>query len=175
MDIVLISLDLTAAPSGRVHRLCSAPFNVMYNGYEYQGAGDLIGIEDLDLSADLTTIGLGFTLSGIDPAYRQEIDNGGFKRAPIEVLLAELPDDTNTVPNNTAIYYHRGTCDTPNTKIDYATGSLEIEITTQSILGNLSKVPDLCRTSQATHTSRHPGDDFFLFVASTEQEEIWKS
>jgi len=175
MDIVLISLDLTAASAGRVHRICSAPFDIEYNGYEYTGAGDLIGIEDLDLSADLTTIGVTLTLSGIDPAYRSEIDSGGFKKAPIEVLLATVPEDTNIVPDNTAIYYHRGTCDTPNTVIDHDAGEMQIEISTESILGNLSKVPDLCRTSQASHTARHAGDDFFKYVASISQEEIWKS
>ncbi|HHF0536540.1 TPA: hypothetical protein ACPHTZ_000493 [Vibrio alginolyticus] len=175
MDIVLISLDMTAAPAGRVHRMCTAPFNVTYNGYEYIGIGDIINIDELDLTADLTSIGLSFTLGGIDPAYRREIDNNGFKRAPIEVLLATVADGTNVVPDNTAIFYHRGTCDTPNTSIDHDTGTLVINITTQSMLGNLKKIPDLCRTSQATHTARHPGDDFFKFVATTEQEELWIS
>jgi len=175
IDIVLVSLDLTKATGGIVHRMCSASHDVQYNGHTYRAVGDLLSIDDIESTADLTTLGTSITLSGIDPAYRQEIDNGGFLRAPIDIMIAQLPEGSDTVPDNTAGYYHRGTCDTPNTEIDYSTGSLTIAINTQSVFGNLDKIPDLCRTSQSSHEARHPGDKFFTFVAAVTQEEKWIS
>jgi len=175
IDVVLLSLDLTAAPSGNVHRLTSNSFDIEYNGHNYSAVGDLIGMESIENMAELTSIGMSISLSGIDPAYRQEIDNGGFLRAPIDISIAQLPDNTNVVPDNTAAFFHRGTCDTPNTEIDYDAGTMSINIGTQSVFGNLDKIPDLCRTSQSSHKARHAGDDFFKYVASIAQEEIWKS
>lgn len=174
-DIVLVSLDLTKTPAGRVHRVTSAAHDVEYNGYVYTAVGDALAIEEVDESNDLTTIGMGISLSGLDPAYREEIDQGGLRHAPIEVLIAHLPENTNIVPSGTAIIYHRGTCDTPNTVIDYESNTMTIDIQTESIFGILSKVPDLCRTSMSTHESRHAGDKFFTYVASTSQTEVWKS
>lgn len=178
MEVILISIDLTKTiEGGVVQRLCSAPFDVIHNGYEYVAVGDLLGIEDVKETAELVSSGIGITLSGIDPAYRYEIDNAGFKKAPIEILRCELPDEAedNIIPSNNAIVYHRGTCDTPVTKIDYSTGTMTIELQTESIFGSLVKTPDLCRTSQSSHESRHPGDQFFKYVADTSQKEIWRT
>ncbi|PHS21998.1 MAG: hypothetical protein COA84_14040 [Robiginitomaculum sp.] len=175
IDIVLLSLDLTKAPAGTVHRLTSNSFDVLYNGNNYSAVGDLLNFEDIENMAELTSIGTTLSLSGIDPAYRIEIDNGGFLNAPIDISIAQLPANTNIVPDGTAAYFHRGTCDTPNTEIDYESGTMSINIGTRSVFGNLDKVPDLCRTSQSSHKARHAGDDFFKYVASIAQEEIWKS
>ncbi|MBE5156671.1 hypothetical protein HJ044_04875 [Vibrio parahaemolyticus] len=178
MEVVLVSIDLTLTiEGGVVQRLCSAPYDVIHNGYEYVAVGDLLAIEEIKESAELSSVGIGITLSGIDPAYRYEIDNAAFKKAPIEVLLCELSDDAedNIIPSSNAIVYHRGTCDTPVTKIDYSVGTMTIELQTESIFGSLVKTPDLCRTSQSSHESRHPGDQFFKYVASSAQEEIWRT
>jgi hypothetical protein len=178
MQIVLVSVDLTASTTGgRVHRFASSAFDVVHNGYEFRAVGDLMAIEELEESNDLTNLGIGITLSGIDPSYRTEIDNNGFKKAPIVILVAELDDtaNTNIIPTEKAFIYHRGTCDTPNTTVDYDSGTMSIEISTESVFGSLVKLPDLCRTSQASHESRHAGDKFFTFVASIAQEETWRS
>lgn len=174
-DIVLLSLDLTNATAGNVHRLTSNSFDVVYNGNNYSAVGDLLNFDDIENMAELTSIGTSISLNGIDPAYRIEIDNGGFLNAPIDISIAQLPDNTNVVPDNTAAYFHRGTCDTPNTEIDYASGTMSINIGTRSVFGSLDKIPDLCRTSQSSHKARHAGDDFFKYVASVAQEEVWKS
>ncbi|HCG5955137.1 TPA: hypothetical protein NJ081_003599 [Vibrio parahaemolyticus] len=178
MDVVLVSIDLTETiEGGVVQRLCSAPFDVVHNGYQYTAVGDLLAIEEVKESAELASIGVGITLSGIDPAYRHEIDNAAFKKAPVEILRCELPDDAedNIIPSQNAVVFHRGTCDTPVTKVDYTKGTMTIELQTESVFGSLVKTPDLCRTSQASHESRHPGDEFFKYVASSAQEEIWRS
>ena len=90
-------------------------------------------------------------------------------------MIGTLPEGGDQVLDSQ--YWHRGTCDTPNTVIDYSSdpATMRIEVSTQSIFGNLDKVPDLCRTSQGSHSSRHPGDLFFSKVASISQEEVWRT
>lgn len=181
--IILLSLDLTAATAGTVHRLCTAPHDIVYESFTYSAVGDLLKIEDLETSADLNSVGTTITLSGIDPAYRTEIDQNGFRNAPIELSIGYVDDNTNVVPDGTAVVIHTGTCESPITDVDHESGEMTIGVSTNSIWGNLDKVPDLARSSYATHSSRHcydkdgnfVPDETFKYVASTSNEEQWIS
>lgn len=173
INIVLLILDLTNAPSGTIIRLTNAPFDIEWDGNIYQATGDLLQIDGLDTTADLTTIGTTITLQGVDPSYQSVIDNNGFLKAPIDLLLATVPDNTNVVDN--ASYWHRGFCDTPATVVDYEEGTITIGVETQSIFQSLERTPDLMRTSQANHQAHHNGDRFFEYVADTPVEEIWRT
>lgn len=181
IKIVLVELDLTAAPAGTVHRVCTASHDVVMNGYTFVGAGDLLKIDDIETTADLASIGTTITLSGIDPAYRQEIDRNGFKKAPITIYAGDIQDNTNQVINEVII--HAGTCDTPITEVDYSSGSMTIGVSTVSVWGDLEKTPNLSRSSYATHSSLHAydadgnfvPDEIYKYVASTATEEEWIS
>lgn len=177
-SIVLLALDLTRTDTGtdgEVVRLCTAAHNVTYDGSEYMAVGDLLKIDELSEEAALITKGTTITLNGIDPSYRQEIDRNAFKFAPIDLLIGVLPIGMNTVTN--AQYWHRGTCDSPNTVIDYSAEveQLVIQVSTNSVFGNLDKTPSLTRCSQSSHEATHNGDKIFSFVASASLgEELWK-
>lgn len=186
-DIILLDLDLTGAEGGigTVQRLCTYSTNVFYNpdpdedpadGYEYIAVGDLLQIDDLNGSSEeLNSSGTTVTLSGVDPAYRIQIDQNGFKKAPIDISIATVEDGKNIVASGSAQYWHRGTCDSPATEIDHESGTMTIAVNTQSVFGNLDRVAELCRTSMSTHLARHQGDRFFSFVASTSETELWIS
>ncbi len=179
IKLILVELDLTAATAGNFHRVCSAAHDVIYDGNVYSAAGQLLQVDDLQNMIDMANIGTTVTLSGIDPAYRQEIDNNGFKRAPITIIAADLPDDTDEVVN--AVIVHAGTCDTPVTEVDYGSDTITIGISTVSIWGELDKSPNLTRSSFATHSAIHcydengeySPDETFKYVASTSSEEQW--
>ncbi len=171
--VVLLELDLTRAPSGTVVRLTNSPYDIIWNGYTFQATGDLLEIDGLDSTADLTTIGTTITLQGIDPSFQSVIDANGFLKAPIDLLLATIPDNTNIATE--ASYWHRGFCDTPATIVNYDDGSITIGIETQSIFQDLDREPNLMRTSQANHQANHKGDRFFEYVADTPIEEIWRT
>ncbi|MCV5216305.1 hypothetical protein OFC53_34280, partial [Escherichia coli] len=79
--------------------------------------------------------GLEITLSGINQAYQAIIERHGFRNAPIDVLLATLPENTNVV--SSAKYYHRGFAMTPVTEFDESTGSITVAFETQSAFKNL--------------------------------------
>lgn len=170
---VLVELDLSKAPSGNVIRLTNAPYDIVWNGYLFTGNGDLLQIDGLETTADLTTIGTTVTLQGVDPAFQQQIDANGFLNAPIDVLLADVPEGTNIAAS--AAYWHRGFCDTPATVVDYQNSTITIGVETQSIFKQLENIPNMMRTSQANHQAHHNGDRFFEFVADTPVEEIWRT
>lgn len=170
---VLLELDLSNAPSGNIIRLSNAPYDIIWNGYTFAGNGSLLQIDGLDSSADLTTVGTTVTLQGVDPAFQQQIDANGFLNAPIDILLAEIPDGTNIA--SSAAYWHRGFCDTPATVVDYENSTITIGVETQSIFKQLDMVPNLMRTSQTNHQAHHNGDRFFEYVADTPTEEIWRT
>lgn len=177
--IVLVDLDLTktnTGDDGKYVRLCTASHDVIYNGFTYTAVGDLLKIDKLDEEADLITKGTILTLNGIDPSYRAEIDRNAFKFAPIDILIGVLPEGSAEVSD--AQYWHRGTCDSPNTVIDYS-GEVEqlvIEVSTTSIFGNLNATPSLTRCSQSSHEATHNGDKIFSFVAASSLgEELWKT
>lgn len=179
IKIILLELDLTAAPAGTFHRLCTAQHDVTYGGYTWSGVGDLLSIDDIETTAEIASLGTTITLSGIDPAYRAEIDSNGFRKAPIVLYAADLPDNTNAAEN--AVIVHAGKCDTPISDVDYKSGIMTIAISTESIWGDLEKKPNLTRSSYATHSATHSydkngtyaPDQTFKFVASTSIEEQW--
>ena len=181
--IILLSLDLTAAPAGTIHRLCTAAHDIVYESHTYIAVGDLLKIDDLETSADLNSVGTTITLSGIDPAYRREIDSNGFRNAPIELSIGYVQDNTNIIPDGSTVVIHTGTCESPITDVNHETGEMTIGVSTTSIWGNLDKVPDLSRASYATHSSRHcydkdgnfSPDQAFKYVASAANEEQWIS
>lgn len=154
-------------------RLTSAPFDVTYSGYTWSAAGDLLKIGKLEANYELITEGLEITLSGVNTAYQALIDQHGFRNAPVDIWLASLDDDANTVA--AAKYYHRGFAGTPVTEYDEETGTISVVFETQSAFKSLDRNSQLMTTSLAHHRSLHTNDNFFLYVADTGiGEETWK-
>jgi len=170
---LLMRLDLSNSGANRILRFTNAPYDIEdLFGDVYQSTGDLLQIGDGSGSeTELVSTGLTVSLSGVDPSYQAEIDNNGFLRAPIDLMLVKVPDGSNVATEQ--IYYHRGLCDTPQTIIDSTSGTITIQIETQSILGDLDKTPSLTKCSFSVHSSRHAGDKFFEYTADAETQEIW--
>lgn len=173
MKCILLELRLNDGNGGyNAFRITSAPFDIIYNGSTFTATGELLDIDKLEESTELTTRGLTITLNGIDPSYRQEIESNGFIKAPIDILLANVPDGTN-VPN-VATFYHRGYADSPYVDTDLERGVMTLQVETKSIFTDIDRVADLMRCSMASHQSRHSGDRFFEYTADVDIEEIWK-
>lgn len=178
-NIILLKLDLTNAPSGNIHRYCTAMHDVLYGGYLWKAVGNLLKIDDIEQTVEIATLGTTVTLSGIEIEYQNELDNNGFVNAPITIYSAELGDNTNVV--NSVTILHSGRCNTPSTDIDYATNTITLAVATESIWGDLDKTPSLARCSFSSHSSQHRTDingamvpdETFKYVASTTTEEKW--
>ena len=170
---ILFELDLTAAAGGVVIRLTNSPYDLRYDGNTYQASGDLLSISSSESTAELVSEGITINLSGVDPAYQSVINANGFLKAPVDIILATCPDNTNLIPAGTGIFYFRGYADTPQTKVDSENGSVIVSLETQSVLGDLDKIPNLLRTTLSSHQTRHAGDLFFEYCADAGTEETW--
>ncbi|HHF2952154.1 TPA: hypothetical protein ACPJ0E_001755 [Vibrio diabolicus] len=174
-QILLVELRYKDHSNGEITpvRLTSAPFDVEHAGVTWSAAGDLLSIGKTESTYELITDGLEITLSGINQAYQAIIECHGFRNAPVDVLLATLPENTNVV--SSAKYYHRGFAMTPVTEFDESTGSITVAFETQSAFKNLELNNQLMTTSLAHHQSLHPNDKFFQYTADTSLgEENWR-
>lgn len=150
----------------------TAPFDVSHDGHLYIASGEMLEIGDTETSYELSTEGMTITLSGIDIGFREQIDNLGFLKAPIDVINAQIPYDTN-VPS--AVSYHfRGFVDSPTTVMDETSISIQVECL--PIMQDTTRSPEFTNTSHAQHRAKNPGDKFFIYVSDTSLvEETWKT
>ena len=101
--IILIEMRLTdnsvIPPVINPIRFTNAPFDVSDNSGSviYQATGDLLGVGDFENTYELITDGLELTLSGVNPVYQSLIETKGFESAPIDIWLAQLNPESNTV------------------------------------------------------------------------------
>lgn len=173
MKCLLVRLKLHDGNGGFNQLLLStAPFDVVLDGDVFVGSGDLLQIEKSESTNEISKTGTTIQLNGIDPVYQADISNGGFIRAPIDILVANVPEGTNVVDMYT--FHHRGYCDTPAMELDHETGTLSVGVETNNVFIDIDRVPDLLRCSMATHASRHAGDKFFEYTADVDLEEVWK-
>ena len=173
MKCLLVRLKLHDGDGGYNElSLSTAPFDVSLDGVLFAGSGDLLEIDDSEETNEISKSGISIQLNGIDPVYQAELTDGGFVRAPIDVMVANVPDGTNIV--DVYSYHHRGYCDTPAIEMDYDTGTLSIGVETTNVFTDIDRVPDLLRCSMATHSSRHSGDKFFEYTADVDITEVWK-
>ena len=173
MQCTILNFKLNDGNGGfQTLSLTTAPFDVVLNGVTASSTGDVLGISDSESSGDVNKIGIVITASGIDPTFQASLDGGGFIRAPVDVLICNIPEGTNVVDYYTV--YHRGYCDTPMTTVDYETGKLSIALETNNVFIDIDKIPRLLRSSLASHSSRHAGDLFYQYTADVNVEETWK-
>lgn len=170
MQVILLEVNLKAQST--IVRFTSCPFDIEYNGALFQAAGDMLSISDLDDTYEISTNGITVSLSGIS-SIQNIINLDAFLNAPIDILLAEVPDGQNIA--SAATYFHRGYCDTPVQKVDLESGLIQIDIETQSVFKALDKKPEFMGCNYAAHSARHNGDLFMDSVANTTLgQETWK-
>lgn len=154
-------------------RFTNAPFDVKWNGAVWVAAGDLLKIGDQEVNYELVTEGVEITLSGLNKSLQPVIDQHGFRRAPVDILIGTLPDNTDEIL--AASYWHRGYALTPVTEHDESTDSITVAFETETAFRNLSRNSHLMTTSLAHHQALHPNDMFFEYTADIGLgEETWK-
>ncbi len=173
MDCVLVQIKIKDGLGGfQYYRINTSPYDVVFDSNTFTSAGEILSIGDYEELTEVDKTGLDIQLSGIDPAIQADIDSGAFIRAPIDIIIAYVPDGDNVV--STYAYHHRGYCDSPITKIDYESNTVTLNIETTNVFTDIDREPDLNRSSMATHSARHNGDKFFQYTADGETEETWR-
>ncbi|HDI3263891.1 TPA: hypothetical protein PMC50_002512 [Vibrio cholerae] len=171
MFVSLMELDLRSV-NGSVMRISDAPYDVLYRGNNYQAFGALLGIDKITAENTLASKELSITLSGISLDFQESINNNQFRRKPITIYKAFVPDGSDTVEE--AVVYWRGYTSTPESVCDYNKGYLAVKVSCKSVF-DLDKTPSLMRSNNATHQAHHNGDLFFQYATQDLGEDVlWR-
>ncbi|ENM2831981.1 hypothetical protein AB6Q85_002328 [Vibrio cholerae] len=167
----LLELDLTNI-TGTVMRITDSPFDVNHLGNTYQALGALLDIDKITAENTLASKELTITLSGVSIDFQEAINNNLFKRRPLCIKKAFVPEDTNEASE--AKVYYRGFTSTPESMVDYKKGYLALKVSCKSIF-DLDKTPSLMRSNNATHQAHHNGDKFFQYATQDLADDVmWR-
>ncbi|WP_155858987.1 hypothetical protein [Enterovibrio calviensis] len=152
--------------------LTDAAFDVEKDGILYRAFGTLLAIDKITSENSLTSKEMSITLSGISMDFQDSVNSNIFRRAPLLIHKAFVPDGSNVVEE--AVVYYRGFTSTPETNIDYKSGSMALKVSCKSIF-DLDRKPSLCRANNATHQAYHSGDLFFAYANQDLKDDVmWK-
>ncbi|MGL4763838.1 MAG: hypothetical protein ACRC2N_02170 [Aeromonas sp.] len=167
----LLALDLNAV-TGDVMRLTDAPHDVVFEGHTYRAYGSLLNIDKLVYDNMLSSKELSITLSGISLDFQEAVNNNLFRRAPITIYKAFVPEGDNKVGE--ANTYWRGYTSTPETDLNYQDGYMALQISCKSMF-DLDRTPSLMRSNNATHQAYHQGDRFFEYATQDLKDDVmWR-
>ncbi len=167
----LLALDLSKV-TGEVMRLTDAPHDVEHQGHVYRGFGTLLNIDKLTVENTLASKELSITLSGISLDFQESVNNNLFRRAPITIFKAFVPEGDNKVTES--VIYWRGYTSTPETDLNYKDGYMALQISCKSIF-DLDRTPSLMRSNNATHQAYHQGDRFFEYATQDLKDDVmWR-
>lgn len=167
----LMELDLRAV-TGEIMRLTDAPFDLVHDGHLYQAFGTLLKIDNITVENTLASKELKITLDGISMEFQESVNNNQFRRKPIVIYKAFVPEGGNDVES--ALIYWRGFTSTPETAVDYEKGYMALEVSCKSIF-DLDQTPSLMRSNNATHQAYHNGDKFFQYATQDMKDDVmWR-
>ncbi|WP_429142594.1 hypothetical protein [Aeromonas veronii] len=167
----LLSLDLTKV-TGDYMRLTDAPHDVVYQGHTYRGFGSMLSIDKVVYENMLSSKELSITLSGISLDFQEAVNNNLFRRAPIRIYKAFVPEGDNKVGE--AKTYWRGFTSTPETDLNYKDGYMGLQVSCKSSF-DLDRTPSLMRSNNATHQAYHQGDRFFEYATQDLKDDVmWR-
>lgn len=149
-------------------RVCSAAYDIEWNGYIWLGLGTLGGLEPIEEQAGLEAIGARLTLTGI-PTEVIAISLGEkYQGRPCQIWFTPLRDDLQMLL--TPVRLFSGRMDTMDSEVgDTAT----ITVTAESRMVSWDK-PRVRRYNNEDQQSRYPGDRGFEFVAQmVERNLLW--
>ncbi|MCG6410400.1 hypothetical protein K6U17_14355 [Vibrio fluvialis] len=169
----LLTLDLTNTMAASIMRITDAPFDIEHNDYTYRSYGSLLNIDPVTVENTLSSKELMVTMSGVNTDYISVVNENTFVRRPITIEKAFIPEGDNVVQSSTV--YWRGYTSTPEARIDYENGSVEMLIGCKSMF-NMDQTPSLSRSNNATHQAHHNGDRFFSYANQPldENDVLWR-
>lgn len=149
-------------------RVCSAGYDIAWNGYTWLGMGTLGGLEPIEEQATLEAIGVRLTLTGI-PAEMVAITLAEqYQGRPCQIWFAPLRDDMQLVVAPVRLF--SGRMDTMDTEVGE---TATITLSAESRMVSWDK-PRTRRYNNEDQQSRYPGDRGFEFVAQmVEKNLLW--
>ncbi|AOZ06763.1 hypothetical protein [Cupriavidus malaysiensis] len=149
-------------------RVCSAGYDVDWNGATWMGIGALGSIEPIQEQASLEAIGVQLTLSGVPSEVIAITLAEQYQGKPCQIWFAPLRGDLQLATQPIRLF--AGRMDTMNTEVgDTAT----ITLSAESRMVTWDR-PRTRRYNNEDQQSRYPGDRGFEYVAQmVEKSLIW--
>ncbi len=163
--VIFVEMDF----SGGTRRLCNAGCNVVWDGYAWQGVGNLGAIDPIQEGSDLQAYGLSLQLSGIPTVnIAIALTPSNYKGLPCKVWFA--PMDSNYVVLSSPVLIFQGRMDTMQIELG---GTATITCTAESRLADWQR-PRVRRWNQADQQARYPNDKAFEYVEQmVERQLLW--
>lgn len=140
-----------------------------WDGKEWIGAGQFIGISDIDESSEIVATGITVTLSGVDPALVSAVVAEARQNLPGRIWTGFLTEAGAVVPSPYRAF--RGRLDVPS--ITDGPDTCTISVTYENVLGDLLRPREIRFTDEAQQ-ALFPGDIGFQYVtAIQDQPLVW--
>lgn len=147
-------------------RVCSAGYDIEWNGETWLGLGTLGGIEPIREQANLEAAGVRLTLSGVPTDLIAVTLAEQYQGRPCQIWFAPLREDLRL--DVTPIRLFAGRMDTMDTEVgDTAT----ITVTAESRMVTWDR-PRIRRYNNEDQQSRYPGDRGFEYVAQMVSKDL---
>lgn len=147
-------------------RLCSAGYDMLWNGYTWTGLGSLGSIEPIQEQASLEAIGVRMTLTGVPTEMIAITLAEQYQGRPCQIWFAPLREDLQLAVQPVRLF--SGRMDTMDTEVgDTATITLSAE--SRMVAWDTPKVR---RYNDEDQKARYPNDRGFEFVPQMVEKNL---
>lgn len=140
---------------------------IQWAGQTWTGAGQLIGISDIEENTELVATGITVSLAGIDPALVSAVIDEARQNAPGRMWVGLL-DAAGAIIGDPYLAF-RGRLDVP--AITDSADTCTITVSYENILGDLLRPREIRYTDEAQRAF-HPADRGFEFVTRIQDTEL---
>ncbi|WP_313818721.1 hypothetical protein [Cupriavidus sp.] len=149
-------------------RLCTAGYDVVWNGSTWLGVGMVGSIEPIQEQATLEAIGVNMTLSGVPADLVAATLAEHYQGRPCQIWVAPLREDLQIVTQPVRLF--SGRMDTMDTEVG-ETATITLSAESRMVSWDKARVR---RYNNEDQQSRYPGDRGFEFVAQmVEKDLLW--
>lgn len=157
--------------NGETLALTDAFVNITWQGVTYIASGGLLGVDTIEEDPDVRVNDITIALNGLDQSILAVIENYETVGVPITVRRAYLSTDPLAVIGEPVVIFS-GYGD--GVDIEAREEGVTIALRCKDDFSNFEQVNG-CRTNDAEHQTRFPGDRGFQYVASLKDKVIqWK-
>lgn len=140
---------------------------ISWSGQDWTGAGELIGISDIEESAEVVATGITVSLAGVDPALVSIVIGEARQNMPGRIWIGLL-DQAGAIVGDPYLAF-RGVLDVP--QITDGADTCTISVTYENVLGELLRPREIRYTDEA-QKALFPDDRGFEYVTKIQDIEI---
>lgn len=148
-------------------RCTNAAYTIAWNGHDWLGLANLGSIDPIEEGVVIQSYGIGFRLSGVDPAKIEIALAEDYQNKPAKIWLATLDPDTFAIKGTPTLIFS-GLMDTMPIELGE---TATITVTAESRLVDWDR-PRVRYYTDADQQAEYPGDLGLQYVNETVDKEI---